>query len=620
MDANSDWNMNSSAAAVPPEKLNPGPMETSGNPGQYSNERIANNAGNVTVPMQTDIGTASPNGNIPRRGDANYSSPSVKRLAISGPGRTAHDNALELVDFYKTKWLEEKRKMDAQREEERTKMNAMLEQVSHYQASLESQFREAIGRLPAPIDQDDHEAQLVDQILSYEQQIETITAEKNNIAAQAEAMRAAFEEHARRHDKELTEKSNEVLAMRAKLQPSSSIRESADTEFSHTPRFTNWGPRASIHRVIQNTSTRLPSIPLSPAPLPTTNFATADSGSANSEASRTNTDQSRDTVEQLVTDFLKKLGVDAVTFVKTKKKTLTKKQSGIKAQQAILSPDVDHYIKHVLRHTMRDIYNVQTADDFVAYKPIPAEEVALCNDGSCGPTVEDYRLDFSEGYRNSRWNEIIVDKIVDTALATLEKAGSNLGHPPVTRDYLVGEIYGQLTRAHDAWALYKPCFVKAVGRMETQLEADARAHGYAEKRGAQVIDRAQKKRKFDKRGKTVTQAIEIKSLSGDLDLPAWKQFSEILRYLGVHRMSSEEGSQKVIEGVTVRVYMVKICVWRAADIADYLRIIDQATNSMRSNRGPTPAPRIASEFAGKADAPTGLPECMYNLEWLAIQK
>ncbi|KAJ6626148.1 hypothetical protein B0H10DRAFT_2185820 [Mycena sp. CBHHK59/15] len=506
MDANSDWNMNSSAAAVPQEKLNPRPMETSGNPGQFSTERIVNNAGNVTVPMQTDIGTVSPNRNILRRGDTSYSSPSVKRLAISGPGRTAHDNALELVYFYKTKWLEEKRKMDVQQEEERTKMNAMLEQVSHYQASLESQFREAIGRLPAPIDQENHEAQLVAQILSYEQQIETITAEKNNIATQAETMRATFEEHARRHDKE------------------------------------------------PNISTRLPSIPLSPAPLPTTNSTTADSGSANPEATRTNNNQSRDTVEQLVMGFLKKLGVDAVTFVKTKKKTLAKKQSGFKAQQAILSPDVDHYIKHMVH----DMYNVQTADDFVAYKPVPAEEVALCNDGCCGPAVEDYRLDFSEGYRNSRWNEIIVDKIVDTVLATLEKASSNLGLPPVTRDYLV------------------------VSRMETQLEADARAHGYAEKHGTQVIDWVQKKRKFEKRGKTVTQAIEIKSLSGDLDLPAWKWFSEICG------------------------------TWESTEC--HLR------RNHRSNWGPTPAPRIASEFAGKADAPTGLPECMYNLEWLAIQK
>ncbi|KAJ6580199.1 hypothetical protein B0H10DRAFT_1962641 [Mycena sp. CBHHK59/15] len=248
MDANSDWNMNSSTAAMLPEKLNPGPMETSGNPGQYSNERIANNAGNVTVPMQTDLAQHP-----------------QTELAISGPGRTTHDNALELMDFYKTKWSEEKRKMDAQREEERTKMNAMLEQVSHYQASLEASLGRTIMRL------------------SWSIRYSRMNSKLKQLLKQCEP-----------HLKSMPED------------------------------------------MIKNF----------PAPLPTTNSMTADSGSANPEATCTNTDQSRDSVEQLVTDFLKKLGVDAVTFVKTKKKTLAKKQSGIKAQQAILSPDADHYIKY----------------------------------------------------------------------------------------------------------------------------------------------------------------------------------------------------------------------------------------------------------------------------------
>ncbi|KAJ6623315.1 hypothetical protein B0H10DRAFT_2213707 [Mycena sp. CBHHK59/15] len=81
---------------------------------------------------------------------------------------------------------------------------------------------------------------------------------------------------------------------------------------------------------------------------------------------------------------------------------------------------------------------------------------------------------------------------------------------------------------------------------------------------------------------------------------------------GVEGMSSEEEDCTAVGEAIIRTYIIKISVWRAPEIADYMRIVDKAAERMRINKGANPAPRCVTGLEGKA--PKGLPECMYNPE------
>ncbi|KAJ6609002.1 hypothetical protein B0H10DRAFT_1954959 [Mycena sp. CBHHK59/15] len=103
------------------------------------------------------------------------------------------------------------------------------------------------------------EGQMIDQILAFEKQLKNMVEER----------RAASEDQLRSHEKAVSDKSNELLTMRAKQpQPTSLGQASAKPEFSQNRWFINQGKRASCYRVIENSSTRIPIIPLHPAPLP----------------------------------------------------------------------------------------------------------------------------------------------------------------------------------------------------------------------------------------------------------------------------------------------------------------------------------------------------------------
>ena len=70
------------------------------------------------------------------------------------------------------------------------------------------------------------------------------------------------------------------------------------------------------------------------------------------------------------------------------------------------------------------------------------------------------------------------------------------------------------------------------------------------------------------------------------------------------------------------VFRVKLCLWRAKQISDYLRLIDRAadTPGIRGKAGPKTAPRMKTEQATKTSPPSGLPRTMYDQEWLREQE
>jgi hypothetical protein len=85
-------------------------------------------------------------------------------------------------------------------------------------------------------------------------------------------------------------------------------------------------------------------------------------------------------------------------------------------------------------------------------------------------------------------------------------------------------------------------------------------------------------------------------------------------------MSSEEGIMETIGHRTQPVYRVKLCVWRAPEIGDYLQMIDKAGEPLRGTKGAKQAPRIRSTIQGRSGAVPKLPRKMYNTEWLEEQE
>jgi hypothetical protein len=67
-------------------------------------------------------------------------------------------------------------------------------------------------------------------------------------------------------------------------------------------------------------------------------------------------------------------------------------------------------------------------------------------------------------------------------------------------------------------------------------------------------------------------------------------------------------------------YYVKLCVWRADTIKNYLQIIDDAVPALKTGGGAHRGHRVQTLEEGSSPAPSGLPEIFYNKEWLASQK
>lgn len=93
----------------------------------------------------------------------------------------------------------------------------------------------------------------------------------------------------------------------------------------------------------------------------------------------------------------------------------------------------------------------------------------------------------------------------------------------------------------------------------------------------------------------------------------------MLEFLDVDGMSDEEDETRYIEGQAVPVFIVKSCPWRATEITEYLKIIDQEYSNpvlQTSHQRNSSAPRFRSDKPG-GPVKIGLPHTMYNPVWMA---
>ena len=92
----------------------------------------------------------------------------------------------------------------------------------------------------------------------------------------------------------------------------------------------------------------------------------------------------------------------------------------------------------------------------------------------------------------------------------------------------------------------------------------------------------------------------------------------MLKLLDVDGISEEEESTRNLGGTTITIFLVKLCPWRANEITQYLKLIDNemmGNPALQASHGSRTAPRLPSNQAG-ATFKTGFPIEMYNPEWL----
>lgn len=113
-------------------------------------------------------------------------------------------------------------------------------------------------------------------------------------------------------------------------------------------------------------------------------------------------------------------------------------------------------------------------------------EVEISNPGNT------WVLDFNKGWERSRWNKLVLHRIYEQVLLRSREDGWNV--PNVSEEYLVGELYGQLKRAREAWSRVQPRYQPSTGRLETAEEVMERIEATNTQRLGSVGSRARRER------------------------------------------------------------------------------------------------------------------------------
>ncbi|KAJ7085091.1 hypothetical protein C8R44DRAFT_752987 [Mycena epipterygia] len=491
----------------------------------------------------------------------------AKRQAVAGPERDVLDQLRDYNAYYKETLVDLKRRervKDAENQKLQTHLesmhNQMTEMGKHFQDSVDQHhhFKETLVSQNQALF-----GQLQDQARQFQQYGQETTTQQQQLFAELKLEREkkeAQEQKTREFERAAVQKSNEAAALRAKL---------ANQASGQTPRARGRGKIMSQVE-LRNIGTRVPIIPFTPIPIP----GPASVPDANMESGTPSVVGNID-MAQLAAEIAKHL------------------------------PGA--MIGRILRKTKEDKCGVDNAEDFVLKTPPSENEVRRCEEGLIRPHRDDFRFDFNLGYRQSRWNNIVLNKLVDAA--TVE--GEHL--VPVSREWMLGKLQGQLHRAQEAWV--RP----QVRANETPAKAQARANQYREDRAANTRLNSAKLRtqKFEERERIVEFVIRLKAGTRAPDLEAWKRILQMLKYLGNDGMSSEEEFEKDDRGTRLYVFKVKVYVWRAVEVGKYLRLVDTMGDKLAvRKKGPRPLPRERDGTRSVSAAPKGLPECFYDAGWI----
>ncbi|KAJ7077746.1 hypothetical protein C8R44DRAFT_755078 [Mycena epipterygia] len=300
---------------------------------------------------------------------------------------------------------------------------------------------------------------------------------------------------------------------------------------------------------------------------------------------------------------------DTASSVKTTIKKKWTKPGKAKPMTPVNKDEVTFW-NNQLREPIYDKFGVKKYDEFMFHVPVSTEELR----NLVVPGENDWRWDFSEGYNASNWNLILRKRIVALTLGAQSKEMAASVDP----EWLDKQLKKKIQDIRGIWARLRPK-LKANGGLETAAEAADRTAVVLEAQQMRKKSNSAKDRKYHGRILTICLTIEIKIHEGGKDLEAWKRLFDIVERLDTIGMSSEEEDEAEFNGQPMKIFKVKVCVWRAPEIADYMRFVDKESGLLaeqHNNPGPGKVMRVPVEDVGTSRAPIGLPECMYSSEWL----
>ncbi|KAJ6454957.1 hypothetical protein C8R47DRAFT_1228477 [Mycena vitilis] len=508
----------------------------------------------------------------------------TKVRGVPGPQRQELDNVREWEAYHKDQVIaarHKSRELTAENQVLHAQLAAQLEaaeklQAEHF-AHLSSLHEELDSKTRAIEELQKHEGQMEAQFLGDQQKLEALLNERNMVFPQlVESQKLLMQ---RNQEVDMVKR----LLVRRRA-PSASFLHLRSSQEGSPHASSPSRTRASLDPV-RNSGTRTIEIPLDPIPIPAT--------------PRRESNPKPKAAQQLSATpaFANLLGTDVETLAGVMDQLkLLLKGDGAATSQKPENRDLKNYINKLLRDTTR-----RTA----------------CEDEIADPADDLFRWDFSPGYIQSRWNELMIAKIVDAALAEDGEDGP-IAESGIERDSLEALMVDKLSRYRAGWKDFQPRFNDGLGRMETKREARERGTHKFEQHQLGSRSNSSKKRKLEVRVETIKATIEIKTSEGKArDVAAWERLLGVAEHLTEQGMSSEEEDEIEVEGSKVLVYRVKLCVWREPRVADYLRLVDAQTAVFRKHQaGPEPAPRLKSHVRGSSNAPCGLPKSLYNAEWL----
>ncbi|KAK0483116.1 hypothetical protein EDD18DRAFT_1362087 [Armillaria luteobubalina] len=265
----------------------------------------------------------------------------------------------------------------------------------------------------------------------------------------------------------------------------------------------------------------------------------------------------------------------------------------------------------------REVFDVERLNDFISYTPADPEEVVSYNLDDGDRPGERFTLDFSEGWRRSNWNTTILNKIAIKVKNTNE-SNHDWNLPFVSDEYISALLWNQLEQCQGYYQKSLAKWISSSDRFESPTEIAARVGVAVEQEYHGKRIRAAQTRKFQRRTGVVTNIIALKTESDAPDLQYWNLLKKILEQLGRHGMSPEESGTQMDNGVTMQVFIVQLCKWRAPEITEYLKLIDDMGKlpALQGRKASRPSNRVHSSTDCDIRAPPGLPRAMYNDAWL----
>ncbi|KAJ7770756.1 hypothetical protein B0H16DRAFT_1452164 [Mycena metata] len=545
------------------------------------------------------------------------SSPSKVRV-VGGPQREVYDQAKDMEAYHKEQAALARHK-NTQLANENQYILAQLQTAQKLQAeqiALNKRLHEDLESSTRAIaDMQRHEGQLEAQFIGDQAKLQAMV--KTMLAQLLESQKLLMQQNneVQQLSRLLDEKRDEAIQLRAlnylgKKKPQN----------KPPPRR---GTRASLDPV-RNSSTRTIEIPLDPIPMTgAPNVASNPKPKGKINPTPALADMFGTDVETLAELFGKFQGMlvpdDVVTVSVGKtmsKGTPRKNRNAIQP----MDKELKKHINTVLRSAAYDKFNVRQVADFQMYNPAEADKVAACEEDCVDPPYDLFQWDFGPGYQASRWNQIMVEKVIDVALeddgpdGLIAKAG-------VERDSLKKLMLRKLDSYRVEWKGFQPRFNEDLGRMETIQEARARGAQTFEQHQLAARSTSAKHRKFEDRVQTIIRTIGMKKDDGTAnDIATWERLLKMVELLGEHGMSSEEEDHIEVNGRMVFIYTVKICIWHDPRVVEYLGLVDEQTDLFREDLPGRPRSSRFRNAHGSSNAPLGLPQALYNDEWLKKQK